>query len=104
MTVWMEDGAPGHRAASTKKWHQDRGHTLLTDWPGNSPDLNPIKNLWSQMKDMKRDERATSAAGLKKIAEKVWRRITPKYLKKLYESMPRRREAVIASQGGHTKY
>ena len=56
------------------------------------------------MKDMQRDERTTSAAGLKKIAEKVWRRILSNYLKKLYESMPRRMEAVIASQGGHTKY
>ena len=46
------------------------------------------------MKDMQRDECATSAAGLKKIAEKVWR-ITPNYLKKLYESMPGRMEAVI---------
>ena len=53
---------------------------------------------------MLRDERATSAAGLKKIAEEVWRRIIPNYLKKLYESMPRRTEAVNASQGGHTKY
>ena len=52
---------------------------------------------------MLRDERATSAAGLKKIAEKLWR-IIPNYLKKLYESMPRRTEAVNASQGGHTKY
>ena len=99
----MEDGAPAHRARTTKQRHTNHGVTLFPGWPDNSPDLNPIKNLWSQMKDMIRDERATSAAGLKKIAEKVWRRITPKYLK-LYESMPQRREAVIASQGGHTKY
>ena len=100
----MEDGAPAHRARTTKQWHTNHRVTLFPGWPSNSPYLNPIENLWSQMKDTQRDERATSAAGLKKIAEIVWRRITPKYLKKLYESMPRRREAVIASQGGHTKY
>ena len=100
----MEDGAPAHRAQMMKQWHTYNGVTLFPGWPGNSPDLNPIKNLWSQIKDMQRDEHGTSAAGLKKIAEKVWRRITPKYFKKLYESMPRRMEAVIASQGGHTKY
>ena len=42
--------------------------------------------------------------GLMKIARKVWRKITPDYLKGLYESMPRRMQAVIDVQGGHTKY
>ena len=100
----MGDGAPVHRAWTTKQWHTNHGVTLSPGQPGNSLDLNPIENLLSQMKDMLRDKRATSAAGLKKIAEKVWRRIIPNYLNKLYESMPRRMEAVIASQGGHTKY
>ena len=100
----MEDGAPAHRARTTKQRHTNHGVTLFPCQPGNLLDLNPIENLLSQMKDMLRDERAISAAGLKKIAEKVWRRIIPNYLKKLYESMPRRMEAVIASQGGHTKY
>ena len=47
---------------------------------------------------------ASSIAGLKKIAWKVQRQVTPNYLKKLYESMPRRVEAVVQAQGGHIKY
>ena len=100
----MEDGAPAHRAATTKRWHADRGITLFPGWPGNSPDLNPIENLWSQMKDMQREERATSVSGLKRIAQKVWGKVSRDYLEKLYESMPRRMQAVIDAQGGHTKY
>ena len=100
----MEDGAPGHRAKTTQKWHADHGIELFQGWPGNSPDLNPIENLWSQMKHLQRNERATSAEGLKKIARKVWKAITPEYLVSLYESMPRRIAAVIEAQGGHTKY
>ena len=49
-------------------------------------------------------ERATSKEGIKKVARKVWRAITPEYLNSLYESMPRRMAAVIAAEGGHTKY
>jgi hypothetical protein len=41
--LFIEDGAPGHRAASTKQWHATNGINLLPDWPGNSPDLNPIE-------------------------------------------------------------
>ena len=101
---FMEDGAPAHRAKTTQKWLQDRGVKKLEGWPGNSPDLNPIKNLWSEMKHLQRKKRATSIEGLKKIARKVWRQVSAKYLEKLYESLPRCMEAVIAAGGGHTKY
>ena len=56
------------------------------------------------MKNMQREERATSIDGLKKIGLKVWRQINPAYLKKLYESMPQRMQAVVNAEGGHTKY
>ena len=102
--LFMEDGAPGHRAASTKTWHAKNGINLLPDWPGNSPDLNPIENLWSEMKNRLRDERPTSKAGIKKVCQKVWKNIGVDYLEKLYESMPRRIQAVIDAEGGHTKY
>ena len=45
----MEDGAPCHWAIITKQWHAARGIRLLENWPGNSPDLNPIKNCWGLM-------------------------------------------------------
>ena len=49
----------------------------------------PIKRRW---------------AGIIKVAKKVWRAITPEYLKNLYKSMTRRTAAVIAAGGRHTKY
>ena len=102
--LFMEDGAPGHRAASTKQWHATNGINLLPDWPGNSPDLNPIENMWSEMKNRLRDKRPTSKEGIKKVCLQVWKKIGVDYLQKLYESMPRRMQAVIQAEGGHTKY
>ena len=54
--------------------------------------------------DLLQKDGAISIAGLKKNAWNVQRQVSPNYLKKSYESMPKRMEAVIQDQEGHTKY
>ena len=100
----MEVGAAVHRAASTRNWLQKRRVKRFGGWPGNFPDLNPIENLWSQVKHAQRREHATLIPGLKKIACRVWRQVTREYIHTLYESMPRQMAAVSQARGGHTRY
>ena len=45
-----------------------------------------------------------SMAGLKKIAQKVWKNLKLDYVERLYASLPKRMEAVVLVGGGHTKY
>ena len=66
--------------------------------------LNIIENIWSQMKHEQRREQATSMAGLKKIAQKVWKNLKLDYVERLYASHPKRMEAVVLAGGGHTNY
>ena len=100
----MEPGALAHRAESMKKWHANHGVKLFRGWWGNSPDLNPIENFWSEMKNLQRMERTVLMEGLKKIAHKVWRADAAEYLHKLYAPMLQRMQAVCVAQGGHTNY
>jgi transposase len=47
--TFQHDFAPCHNSKAVKKFIQENKISIL-NWPGNSPDMNPIKNLWSIMK------------------------------------------------------
>ncbi len=54
--IFQQDLSPALTAKSTKSWLNDHGVVVL-DWPANSPDLNPIENLWSIVKRKMRKKR-----------------------------------------------
>ncbi len=101
--IFKQDLAPAHTAKGTKSWFNDHGVTVL-DWPANSPDLNPIENLWGIVKRKMRDTRPNNADELKATVKETWASIPPQQCHKLITSMPRRIEAVIKAKGAPTKY
>ncbi len=101
--IFQQDLAPAHTAKGTKSWFNDHGVTVL-DWPANSPDLNPIENLWGIVKRKMRDTRPNNADELKATVKETWASIPPQQCHKLITSMPRRIEAVIKAKAAPTKY
>ena len=101
--IFQQDLAPAHTAKTTKTWFNDHGITVL-DWPANSPDLNPIENLWGIAKRKMKDMRPNNAKELKAAIEASWSSITPQQCHRLIASMPRRIKAVIHAKGAQTKY
>ncbi len=95
--IFQQDLAPAHTAKGTKNWFNDHGVTVL-DWPANSPDLNPIENLWGIVKRKMRDTRPNNADELKATVKETWASIPPQQCHKLITSMPRRIEAVIKAK------
>ena len=49
LAVFMQDGATPHTAAATQTWCDNNLPNFIgkQEWPGNSPNLNCIENLWS---------------------------------------------------------
>ncbi len=101
--IFQQDLAPAHTAKGTKSWFNDHGVTVL-DWPANSPDLNPIENLWGIVKRKMWDTRPNNADDLKAAIKATWDSIPPQQCHKLITSMPRRIEAVIKAKGAPTKF
>ena len=99
----MPDGAPAHRSKVVNKWLKDN-HMPVLEWPGNSPDLNPIENAWNYMKNKVREAQPTNINSLKEVLTKLWIHMDAEYFKKLAESMPNRLRKVIQAKGHMTKY
>ncbi len=73
--IFQQDLAPAHSAKATSTWFKDHGIPVL-NWPANSPDLNPIENLWGIVKRKMRYARPNNAEELKATIRATWALIT----------------------------
>ena len=103
-SVFMHDGAPCHRSKGVQSFlDQQRINGL--EWPGNTPDLNPIENLWLPMKRKVAEQQSSSLLGLQHAIKEVWvKNSDVEYCRKLILSMPKRIRSIIKYKRGHTKY
>ena len=102
--VLMEDGAPVHRSNVPKVWREARQVTKM-NWPANSPDLNPIENLWKVLKDrVQTHHRPKNVNEMKLALEREWENLSPEKLESLVATMPERMKAVVEAKGGATRW
>lgn len=104
--IFQQDLAPCHTAKQVGKFFTSKKVSVL-QWPGNSPDLNPIENLWAIVKNHLRAKDCSTRASLLTAISEVWTENNSEMSEicaKLVESMPRRVKLCLKSGGAHTKY
>ena len=96
--IFQQDNDPKHTSNVAKKYLQIKKIEVM-NWQPQSPDLNPIENLWGQLNRNPQNEDE-----LFDILKHAWYSMPDEYLHNLVESMPSRCKAVIKSKGWPTKY
>jgi len=106
--VLQQDNDPSHKEATAviQKWNDKRKSSvqLLKGWPPNSPDLNPIENLWAVVQ---RDVDAIGCKTFDAFKKSVLRQVKAhgqSIARALVQSMADRVDACLELNGCKTKY
>ncbi len=101
--VFQHDNDPKHTARAMKEWLRKK-HFKVLEWPSQSPDLNPIENLWRELKVRVAQRQPQNITALEEICMEEWAKIPATVCENLVKTYRKRLTSVIANKGYTTKY
>ena len=99
----LQDNSRNHTCPPVREWLHRHGITVL-DFPPYSPDLNPIENLWANVKSRVKNHRPTDVDSLQDAVHEEWNKTDIEWIHHTVDSMPDRCEQVIAARGLYIRY
>ncbi len=101
--VFQHDNDPKTTARATKEWLRKK-HFKVLEWPSQSPDLNPIENLWRELKVHVAQRQPQNITALEEICMEEWAKIPATVCENLVKTYRNHLTSVIANKGYITKY
>jgi transposase len=93
-----------HHNKEVKAFLEEKELNRIGFQPTNSPDLNPVENVFGMMKRFVQKRTPSTEEELREAVIDAWELITEKKLGKLFDSMPERIQQVIANKGNRIRY
>src|SRR5438128_6054412 len=100
---FQQDNDPKHMSRLAKSFLQEKVPEVI-DWPSNSPDLNPIENLWNIVKRNVEKRMPKNCDELVEFMVEEWNSIPKSTLINLVSSMRDRCELIIEKHGERIPY
>jgi transposase len=99
--IFQHDNDPKHTAKVVTQYLENQPYETMV-WPAQSPDLNPIENIWSLLKLRLFRNYDTPPKGIHELWERiqeVWNSLTEDDCRKVIDSMPKRCKDIIKQKG-----
>src|SRR4051812_43089364 len=84
--TFQQDNNPKHTSHVAKNFLNNHALEVL-EWPSNSPDLNPIENLWNIIKENVKKQWSKNLNNLERFMMDEWKKILESILANLVASM-----------------
>ena len=104
--IFMQDNDPKHKSNIVMEWLQNQDFSII-EWPAQSPDLNPIENMWVLPKIRLFKDYKSPPAGINDLWERTsqtWYSITVEDCRNCIKNMPKRCKQVLERNGLYSDY
>jgi DDE superfamily endonuclease len=99
----QEDNDPKHRSKKAEDWRV-KNQVKHLSWASQSPDLNPMENVWAVLKANVNNHKPSSVKELKKIIQKEWKKLDDIFAQNLVISMKNCIALLLSNGGDHLLY
>jgi transposase len=102
--IIVQDNDPKHKSKVAQELLDKLAPDRIRDWPSNSPDFNPIEDIWSMLDEELKRKGPKSLRALKTILTKSWENLDMEKVKASIESLPTRFQECRKLKGERTSY
>jgi hypothetical protein len=100
---FQQDNWTVHTAGTSRDWFHNHGVDLI-EWPAWSPDLNPIEELWNDLKRRVYGRHPRTMEQLEQFITEEWAATDLNFIARICRNMPHRLQQVISNEGHKIAY